>query len=144
MDSDLALLKLKENLTVDHAIPTFLPNENAPIIQSLSVDLTGWGYTENSTDTVYEMIQFVQVSPKTLTQCRENYIGKMVTENMWCAGHEKRGITSCNGDFGGPAILSGKLYGIQSWGEGCGDIKHPSVFVMVSNFIHWINETIHT
>lgn len=143
MDSDLALLKFKENITIDHAIPTSLPNEKAPIIQSLFVDLTGWGYTENSTDSIYETIQFGQLPPITLDQCREDYLGKTITENMWCAS-DPITITSCNGDFGGPAILSGRIYGVQSWGGSCGDAKHPSVFVMVSYFIPWINETIKT
>lgn len=144
MDSDLALIKVKESLTVDHAFSTVLPSQNASIIEYLNVDITGWGYTENSKGIFSEMIQFAQIPSITLTQCREKYIGKTITENMWCAGFDKINITSCTGDFGGPAIVQGRLYGIQSWGEDCGDAKHPSIFVMVSNFIPWINETIQT
>lgn len=143
LDSDLALIKFTESITVDHAISTVLPQANASIKMSLGVDLTGWGYTTNTTDRFSEMIQFAQIPPAPLSQCRESYPGKTITENMWC-GYDKITITSCIGDFGGPAISEGRVYGIQSWGQDCGDAKHPSIFVMVSHFIPWIEETIKT
>ena len=50
------------------------------------------------------------------------------------------------GDSGGPlACTRGDvsfLYGIISWGEGCGRSGKPGVYTKVVNYIDWINSVI--
>lgn len=143
LDSDLALLKISREIKVDHAFPTGLPeaDEEIDIKPYTTIHLYGWGYTSSSSNRFADILQTVDVPPKTSTECREKYTGKLFTDNMWCAGFDKINITSCNGDFGGPALIIGTIYGVQSWGGSCGDPSHPSVFVKVSKYVPWINET---
>lgn len=52
------------------------------------------------------------------------------------------------GDSGGPlACVRGDvsfLYGIVSWGEGCGRSGKPGVYTRVSNYVDWINSVINS
>lgn len=140
-DSDLALLRLAENLTVDHAMECPLPQGKFPILDpNVNADITGWGYTSDS-EVMSDIIEFAQLPLKKLEDCRENYAGKTFTENMLCAGYTNVDMTACTGDYGGPVMVTARLGGILSWGEGCGNPQHPSVFVVVSPFVPWINET---
>lgn len=50
------------------------------------------------------------------------------------------------GDSGGPLACARNdvsfLYGIISWGEGCGRFGKPGVYTRVVNYIDWINSVI--
>lgn len=146
LDSDLALLKLTENVTIDHAWNINLPlaNQSTDTRPFSWVYLTGWGYTQDSPNSISEEMQFAEVKANSLSDCRKKYVGKILTENMWCGSYANIAITSCYGDFGGPANLDARLFGIQSWGGGCGDVDHPSIFTTVSHFVPWIEQMIKT
>ena len=49
------------------------------------------------------------------------------------------------GDSGGPLICVDNnrpvLYGVTSWGIGCGDKGYPGVFAKVSAVLNWISST---
>lgn len=143
-DSDIALLRFKENITANHTTTAWLARVNDSIVEDSPAYLTGWGYTSNEDTTLSKILQFVQVPARTLTQCRQRYAGKTITENMMCAGYDKGDRTSCTGDYGGPVIIYSHLVGIQSFGQACGDAKHPTIFVRVSRFIPWITKTMQT
>uniref|UniRef100_A0A8C9RG63 Peptidase S1 domain-containing protein n=1 Tax=Scleropages formosus TaxID=113540 RepID=A0A8C9RG63_SCLFO len=38
------------------------------------------------------------------------------------------------GDSGGPLVCDGRVYGIVSWGNGCGNSRYPGVYTAVSRF----------
>lgn len=50
------------------------------------------------------------------------------------------------GDSGGPLACARNdvsfLYGIISWGEGCGRTDKPGVYTKVVNYVDWINSVI--
>ena len=56
------------------------------------------------------------------------------------------------GDSGGPLIAMHKggddlihwvLHGLTSNGEGCAEVNKPGIYTKVSNFVKWIEKTIH-
>lgn len=64
---------------------------------------------------------------------------------MLCAGNiqEQKRVDSCQGDSGGPLMCerpgeSWVVYGVTSWGYGCGVKDSPGVYTKVSSFVPWI------
>lgn len=75
--------------------------------------------------------------------CKANYkkINRPITKNMICAGDLKQGgKDACINDSGGPMVANNKLYGIVSWGNGCGSKNYPGVYSHVANYINWIKQ----
>ena len=61
-----------------------------------------------------------------------------LTDNMFCA-KSSDGADTCAGDSGGPLLCENDrgdwtLYGITSWGLGCGAEKYPGVYTSVKGF----------
>ena len=65
---------------------------------------------------------------------------------MICAGDlTDGGEDSCQGDSGGPLVIpqsdsddTAIVYGIVSWGRGCGLEEGPGIYTRVSNYNSWI------
>lgn len=54
-----------------------------------------------------------------------------------CYGNNDK--DSCQGDSGGPLADDDTIYGIVSFGEGCG--VYPGVYMNVSHHLNWIRKT---
>ncbi|CAI9546459.1 unnamed protein product, partial [Staurois parvus] len=105
--------------------------------------IAGWGslYEDGPpSDVVMEAI----VPVLSQESCMRTLGKEMFTSTMFCAGYLTGGIDSCQGDSGGPLTCqdpSSKqyaLYGITSWGDGCGEKGKPGVYTRVTAFIDWI------
>lgn len=65
---------------------------------------------------------------------------------MFCAGHDAGRFDACSGDSGGPLICRDSdtdpwyLYGVVSWGQGCGRRQRPGIYSHVSSVNDWIKE----
>ncbi|KAG9353046.1 hypothetical protein JZ751_017622 [Albula glossodonta] len=53
-------------------------------------------------------------------------------------------LGTLRGDSGGPLVCEGRVYGVVSWGNGCGDARFPGVYTAVSVFRRWIDRTIYS
>ncbi|KAH8270479.1 hypothetical protein KR018_010585, partial [Drosophila ironensis] len=64
-----------------------------------------------------------------------------VADAMICAAHEKNyEADSCQGDSGGPLMCDNKVYGIVSFGRGCGEPNSAGVYTNVYYFRDWIKQ----
>ena len=79
--------------------------------------------------------------------CNRQLYGK-VTQHMICGGTV--GEDTCQGDSGGPLVAKVlndqyidpqyTLFGITSWGYGCGAVGKPGVYTELVDYLSWINK----
>jgi len=153
---DIALLELEEPLELSDSVEIILPaNTDDPLEDGQMYSLAGWGALEEGgygTPDLYT----VEVPAVSLEYCIETLSDfyninfgyyDLIVENfdtIICAG----GVTgkdSCQGDSGGPMTMevgcAQLIYGIVSWGFGCGTSNLPGVYASVAMHRQWIEET---
>uniref|UniRef100_A0A452ST59 Neurotrypsin n=1 Tax=Ursus americanus TaxID=9643 RepID=A0A452ST59_URSAM len=146
-DYDIALVRLEgpEEQCVrfsSHVLPACLPlRRERPQKTASNCYITGWGDTGRAYSRTLQQAA-IPLLPKRF--CEERYKGRF-TRRMLCAGnlHEHKRVDSCQGDSGGPlmCVRSGDswvVYGVTSWGYGCGAKDSPGVYTKVSAFVPWI------
>lgn len=79
--------------------------------------------------------------------CRVVYEDYYITGNMFCAGYRRGRMDSCSGDSGGPLLCQDKLgkwtvFGITSFGEGCGKKGKYGIYTKLPNYVRWIRSVI--
>uniref|UniRef100_A0A2K6GL16 Neurotrypsin n=1 Tax=Propithecus coquereli TaxID=379532 RepID=A0A2K6GL16_PROCO len=146
-DYDIALVRLQgpeEHCArfSSHVLPACLPlRRERPQKTASNCYITGWGDTGQAYSRTLQQAA-IPLLPKRF--CEERYKGRF-TGRMLCAGnlHEHRRVDSCQGDSGGPLMCerpgaSWVVYGVTSWGHGCGVKDSPGVYTKVSAFVPWI------
>uniref|UniRef100_A0A087XI84 Serine protease 56 n=1 Tax=Poecilia formosa TaxID=48698 RepID=A0A087XI84_POEFO len=146
-NNDIALVELTSPAVLsEHVTPVCLPSGVDPPTGSGCL-VAGWGslYEDGpSADVVMEAK--VPLLPQ--STCKSALGKDLVTNTMLCAGYLSGGIDSCQGDSGGPLIyqdrISGRfqLFGVTSWGDGCGEKGKPGVYTRVSAFSDWVQAEI--
>ena len=86
------------------------------------------------------------IIPKLPTAICDSWLFSKLDYNVeFCAGWEEGVQDSCTGDSGGPFMCrhgsTWKLYGVVSWGEGCGKPNKPGIYADVRAFANWIRKT---
>ncbi|XP_013004333.2 plasminogen [Cavia porcellus] len=143
--ADIALLKLSSPAMItDKVIPACLPSQNYVVADRTLCYVTGWGDTQGTYGAgLLKEAQLPVVENKVCN--RFEYLNGRVKSNELCAGHLAGGADSCQGDSGGPLVCFEKdkyiLQGVTSWGLGCARPNKPGVYVRVSRFVNWIEET---
>uniref|UniRef100_A0A9J8CHG7 Peptidase S1 domain-containing protein n=1 Tax=Cyprinus carpio carpio TaxID=630221 RepID=A0A9J8CHG7_CYPCA len=142
-NNDIALVELSSPVILSERVtPVCLPSDLDPPAGTPCL-VAGWGslYEDGpSADVVME----AKVPLLSQTTCRSSLGKELLTNTMFCAGYLSGGIDSCQGDSGGPLIyqdgLSGRfqLFGITSWGDGCGERGKPGVYTRVTAFSDWV------
>ncbi|XP_053272676.1 hepatocyte growth factor activator [Pleuronectes platessa] len=147
---DIVLIRLKKQdgrcvRKTPFIRPICLPEKSTTFPDGYCCTISGWGYKQEK-DVGYSTLQEagVRLIPQDVCKKPEVY-GNHVTADMMCAGlngcHD-----ACQGDSGGPLACARDdvsfLYGIISWGEGCGRTGKPGVYTKVVNYIDWINSVI--
>ncbi|KFW78474.1 Hepatocyte growth factor activator, partial [Manacus vitellinus] len=151
-DHDIALIKLKKNGTrcavkSQFVQPICLPESNTVFPDQLKCQISGWGHKHENITGYSDVLQesLVPLIPEEKCRSPEIY-GTELTENMFCAGYFDSKSDACQGDSGGPLACEENeisyLYGIISWGDGCGRVNKPGVYTRVTNYVNWINEKI--
>ncbi|KAK7163579.1 hypothetical protein R3I93_007587 [Phoxinus phoxinus] len=142
-NNDIALVELSSPVILSERVtPVCLPSDLDPPAGTPCL-VAGWGslYEDGpAADVVME----AKVPLLSQTTCRTALGKELLTNTMFCAGYLSGGIDSCQGDSGGPLIfqdrLSGRfqLFGITSWGDGCGERGKPGVYTRVTAFSDWV------
>ncbi|XP_065604128.1 serine protease 56 [Cyrtonyx montezumae] len=142
---DLALLELAEPLAQSGTVsPVCLPSSATEPGPGTPCHIAGWGslYEEGPSAEVVMEAQVPLLSQET---CRAALGRELLTSTMFCAGYLSGGIDSCQGDSGGPLVCQDPsshhfvLYGITSWGDGCGERGKPGVYTRVASFTDWLS-----
>ncbi|NXJ13757.1 PRS56 protease, partial [Odontophorus gujanensis] len=142
---DLALLELAEPLAQSGSVsPVCLPSSATEPGPGTPCHIAGWGslYEEGPSA---EVVMEAQVPLLNQETCRAALGRELLTSTMFCAGYLSGGIDSCQGDSGGPLVCQDPsshrfvLYGITSWGDGCGERGKPGVYTRVASFADWLS-----
>ena len=143
--NDIAVLKLSETLTATEESLTLLTETlEQQILQQVTTGvITGWGDTvegaqQGSDDLLYAPVRILE---RQTCNAPASYNGT-ITSVMVCAGGVN--ADSCQGDSGGPLALTfgttTYLYGIVSWGDGCGRVNKPGIYTRVPSYITWLRQ----
>jgi trypsin len=115
-------------------------SEGALWAPGVMVDISGWGSTSESGDTV-DTLRKASVPIVADSTCVDDYNNDIPPAfvdpaTMVCAGYQSGGVDTCFGDSGGPleSPVSGtyRLVGITSWGEGCAEPDFPGVYTRIA------------
>jgi len=141
IQNDIALFRISTPAVyTDYILPACIltPGEALAGKQSIA---TGWG-TTSSGGSVANGQREVSMPVLTDVRCKERFGGTNDMLNpltQVCAGEESQGKDTCQGDSGGPLVVKENglwyLFGLTSWGYGCGD---GGVYTRVSAFRSWI------
>ncbi|GAA3838206.1 S1 family peptidase [Streptomyces chiangmaiensis] len=138
---DFAVLTLASPLPASSVIrmaaagdPAYQPGTAATVY--------GWGDATGDADYVRSLRGAnLQVLPD--NACERAYPGglegKYQAASMLCAGQPQGGHDACQGDSGGPLVAMGRLIGLVSWGNGCGQPGSPGVYTRVSEVVRTLN-----
>ncbi|XP_063595019.1 uncharacterized protein LOC134771996 isoform X1 [Penaeus indicus] len=129
--------------------PVCLPEENAHYTSLSGCSISGWGTTSERAPPIPQNIPRsgeVQVYDMSVCTGPDRYGQFEVTSGMVCAGHLDGRIDTCTGDSGGPltCVSNGRhvLYGITSWGKGCGRRGQPGMYTKITKFLRWIHDIV--
>lgn len=142
--NDVALIRLPYKVEVSPYIqPVKLPKDATNFFQTYSKTqavISGWGKTQNA-GTVVSQLQYGYVEILDLNDCMAHYLPGLVTKGNICLDTKKSGVSSCNGDSGGPMVstVTGELIGVTSFGSAAG-CEHgaPAGYTFVSPYREWI------
>uniref|UniRef100_A0A8C3JJD5 Peptidase S1 domain-containing protein n=1 Tax=Calidris pygmaea TaxID=425635 RepID=A0A8C3JJD5_9CHAR len=149
---DLALLELAVPLAPSPTIsPVCLPSSPAEPSPGTACYIAGWGslyegrWHPNTHGDLWSIPVGARVPLLSQETCRGALGRDLLTSAMFCAGYLSGGIDSCQGDSGGPLACQDPsshrfvLYGITSWGDGCGERGKPGVYTRVAAFVDWLS-----
>ncbi|XP_069125277.1 trypsin-1-like isoform X1 [Argopecten irradians] len=142
-ENDVALLVLSTQPEVSRIDigPVTLASANDQLNGGDIMWATGFG-TIASGGSTPDVLQQVFKPYVTDDDCARSYGRDFVRDKMICSG--ANGKDACQGDSGGPLVHKKegentfKLYGVVSWGIGCGHPDYPGVYANVRNYLQWI------
>ncbi|KAF6211450.1 hypothetical protein GE061_011962 [Apolygus lucorum] len=148
VNNDVALLKLPKVTSVDlesRVVCLPRPWQSLPAHQLCTI--LGWGKRGNGDSYGTDLLHEAQVPIVSTAACSRVYEPQIVTSNMFCAGYRKGRRDTCSGDSGGPLLCGDDLdrwtvFGITSFGEGCGKKGKFGIYTRLPNYVRWIQSVI--
>ncbi|XP_077326049.1 tissue-type plasminogen activator [Lithobates pipiens] len=147
-DNDIALLKLQSTsgscaMETDNARPACMPERGQKLQDWTECEISGYGRQEEFSPFFSDQLKEGHVRLYPENMCTPKQLDdRTVTSNMLCAGDTRNQDDACQGDSGGPLVCltNGRmhLFGIVSWGEGCGRKGKPGVYTKVTQYLDWI------
>ncbi|XP_034864147.1 vitamin K-dependent protein C isoform X5 [Mirounga leonina] len=146
-DNDIALLRLAQPAILSQTIvPICLPDSGLAERELTQVGqetvVTGWGYRSETKRNRTFVLNFINIPVAPHNECIQA-MHNMISENMLCAGILGDSRDACEGDSGGPMVVSFRgtwfLVGLVSWGEGCGRLHNYGIYTKVSRYLDWIH-----
>ncbi|XP_014444998.1 hepatocyte growth factor activator isoform X2 [Tupaia chinensis] len=151
-DHDLVLIRLKKKgdrcaVRSQFVQPICLPESGSTFPVGHKCQIAGWGHTDENVSGYSSSLREALVPLVADHKCSSPEVyGSDISPNMLCAGYFDCKSDACQGDSGGPLACEKNgvayLYGIISWGDGCGRLNKPGVYTRVANYVDWINDRI--
>ncbi|KAA0707906.1 Trypsin-3 [Triplophysa tibetana] len=141
-NADIMLIKLSSPIELNKYVSLApLPKQNTGPLAGRMCRVSGWGSTSHSGGQIPLTLRTVRLPIISTAKCNssQSFNGN-ITVNMICAGMRAGGMDACKGDSGGPLVCDGRVYGLVSWGNGCGDPRFPGVYTAVSRKVMSVAE----
>lgn len=150
VDNDVALLRLPVTLnpSTTRGIAC-LPASKQPLPPTNQLcTIIGWGKSRATDDFGTDVLHEAKIPIVSMEMCKGVYVDYRITENMFCAGYPKGRMDSCAGDSGGPLLCTDPkkpdhpwtVFGITSFGEGCGKRGKFGIYSQVTKFVDWLSK----
>ncbi|XP_048486994.1 achelase-2-like [Plutella xylostella] len=144
--NDVAVLVLSDSISnyrSSSVQPAAIPPGGYVVPDNASVVAVGWGRTdENCSNSSPLGLRRVGLRTVDRDTCAARY-SIFSYNNMLCAGLlGVGGAGICSGDSGGPLVYNGVVVGVTSFSVTCDDSFYPQVFMRVSSYTNWINNTV--
>ncbi|CAB3368343.1 Hypothetical predicted protein [Cloeon dipterum] len=132
--NDIALWKIEGEFVWDNQTrPVDLPPQGLETPEGSVLTISGF----RSVSSNPEPLQKIEIPVVSFEACNATYTGQVPTGQL-CAGVPEQGLSSCQGDEGGPLFLGTQIRGIASWGSNCGFQASPGVYLEVAAYRDWI------
>ncbi|XP_034133992.1 serine protease 1 isoform X3 [Drosophila guanche] len=101
---------------------------------------SGYGKTSDASNSVASHLQYADLTVIPNNDCANTFGTLIVTPRVICVG-TYNGVSTCNGDSGGPLALDGVQIGVVSFGSSAGcEIGSPAGFTRTTYYLDWIAE----
>ncbi|XP_052838492.1 trypsin-1 [Drosophila gunungcola] len=138
-DFDMSLIRLSSPVPMGGSVKTIqLADSDANYAADTMAMISGFGAINQNLQ-LPNRLKFAQVQLWSRDYCNSQNIPGL-TDRMVCAGHPSGQVSSCQGDSGGPLTVDGKLFGVVSWGFGCGAKGRPAMYTYVGALRSWIKQ----
>lgn len=148
MANDIAIIRTESPFRFNNNVkPICLPNADEVLHPGQTCLFTGYGDTLGIG--FARRLNYVEIPLINDADCaHSDWLGPefdALRNVSFCAGHANGGPDGCTGDSGGPLVClqTGNtdkymVYGVSSWGRGCGERHSPGVYTRVSHYLGWI------
>ncbi|XP_073812701.1 trypsin-1-like [Musca autumnalis] len=139
-DYDMSLIRLAEPLTLGTTAvdKVALADMDTNFAADTLATISGFGAINGNLQ-LPNKLKFAQVQLWSRDFCNPQNIPG-ITDRMICAGHPSGQVSACQGDSGGPLTVENKLFGVVSWGFGCGAEGKPAMYTYVGALRSWIKQ----